>query len=603
MHARGVRHEPIDFAGQGRPPALPPASPWRRRLALGLVWALVSLWLVWRRRDAIAMGALPDTDDNLRLLQVRQWLAGQGWFDLRQYRLDPPLGADIHWSRLVDLPLAAIIRPLTPLVGQGTAETFAATVVPLLALLVAMAAVAAIARRAVAPGAWLWAVLILPLAGPVTAMLSPLRIDHHGWQIAALLVMLAGLVTPRRAAGGAAAGLAIAASLAIGVELLPFLALGVLAAALGWVADPRERVRLGALAASLAIGIVVGLLAFIPPPARFGFGCDALTLAWAAPILVGCTGLAIATMLPPAGRTARAAALLTVGLLAGLTLLGPTGACLVDPYRAVDPRARRLWLAIVTEAQPLFRQPTETLLAALVLPLTGLAGTMLMLRRQGPTRVWLTLLALSAGGIVLMLLQTRAGVAAQALAVPGAAALGWLGHRRIAASASPVVRVLGTVALFLLATGLAIRLAVGIGFARPPADPAGAKATAACMRPDALAALDAVPAATVLAPLDMTPALVLHSHHDGIAGPYHRNGAAIADLMTAWAGDDMTARSILGRHHATLVAICGAPAEGNVYARRAPDGLYARLRRGDAPRWLRPVPLAGTPWMVWHVAD
>lgn len=604
-HAVEVRRETIHVPF-GNPPA-PTAGRWRPRAALAVVWLLVSLWLIWRRRDAIASGALPDTDDNLRLLQVRDWIGGQGWFDLVQHRLDPPAGADIHWSRLVDLPLAAIMRAFAPLLGPGTAEAVAVTVVPLLALLVAMAAVASIGRRAIAPGAWIWSVMILPLAGPVTAMLSPLRIDHHGWQVAALLVMVAGLVTPRRGIGGVAAGLAIAMSLAIGVELLPFLALGVMAAALGWLGDSGEQVRLRALGAALAMGALVAFFGFIPPPARYGFGCDALTMAWMAPILIGCVGLSIATYLPIASARRRAAALFVVGAVAGLALLGPTGTCLVDPYHAVDPEARRLWLAIVTEARPLYRQPIETLLAALVLPVTGLLGGMLMLlsRRtdRKRRRIWLVLLALSVGGFALMLLQTRAAVAAQALAVPGAAALGWLGYRRIAASSSPAIRVFGTVAIFLLATGLAPRLAIGLIFARPAADPAGAAATKACMQPTALAALDAIAPATILAPLDMTPALILHSHHSGIAGPYHRNGRAIADLMIAFAGDDARARAVLRRHGARLVAICGAPGEGKVYVRRAPQGFYARLQDGRAPNWLRPVPVANTPWRVWAATD
>ena len=51
----------------------------------------------------------PDTDDAMRLVQVRDLLAGQGWFDMVQHRLMPPEGASMHWSRLVDAPLAALI--------------------------------------------------------------------------------------------------------------------------------------------------------------------------------------------------------------------------------------------------------------------------------------------------------------------------------------------------------------------------------------------------------------------------------------------------------------------------------------------------------------
>ena len=600
MYPAGVHHESIDLPAVATP-TRPFSRWWWGLIAL---WVAASTWMVWRERAAIAVGALPDTDDNMRLLQVRDWLAGQGWFDLRQYRLDPPLGADIHWSRLVDLPLAAIIRSLGPLIGQNGAELTAAVIVPLLTLLAAMTAAALIARRMIAPGAWGWAALILLFAGPVTAMLSPLRIDHHGWQIVALLAMVGGIVAPERRAGGAVAGGAIAVSLAIGVEMLPFLLLGMALVALGWIAEPAERGRLRMLALALAAGIGAALFLFIPPAVRFGFGCDALSAAWALPILIGCAGLGVVTRRPIGTPVRRAVALGLIGVAAALPLLGPAGTCLVDPYQAVDPEARRLWLAMVTEALPLYRQSTETLLAALMLPAIGMAGALAMLRTRGWDRGWLILLALAVAATGLMLLQTRAAVAAQALAVPGAAALGWMLHRRIAASGSPLIRVFGTVGLVLVVTGLAPRLAVAqvVGDAPPDKRAAqAAKASAACLDATALAALNAVPAGTMLATIDATPALILHSHHRGIAGPYHRNGRAIADAMAAWSGDDATARAILKRHGATLVAVCGAPTEGGIYAGRNPAGLHARLSAGRVPGWLAPVPVRATPWRVWRI--
>ena len=71
-----------------------------------LMWVVAVSWLIYSRWPAIHWLTLNDTDDNMRYLQVRDWLAGQGWYDLRQYRLDPPAGFNIHWSRLVDLPIA-----------------------------------------------------------------------------------------------------------------------------------------------------------------------------------------------------------------------------------------------------------------------------------------------------------------------------------------------------------------------------------------------------------------------------------------------------------------------------------------------------------------
>jgi hypothetical protein len=62
------------------------------------------------------------TDDAMRLVQVRDLISGQDWFDLFQHRLDPP-GTSMHWSRVVDMPLAALILLLRPLIGTHGAET------------------------------------------------------------------------------------------------------------------------------------------------------------------------------------------------------------------------------------------------------------------------------------------------------------------------------------------------------------------------------------------------------------------------------------------------------------------------------------------------
>ena len=87
-------------------------------------WAILCAWFTYNRWGQIQAFTLVDTDDNMRISQVRALLAGQDWFDLRQYRLNPPFGADIHWSRLVDLPLAGLILLLlAPRAADAVART------------------------------------------------------------------------------------------------------------------------------------------------------------------------------------------------------------------------------------------------------------------------------------------------------------------------------------------------------------------------------------------------------------------------------------------------------------------------------------------------
>ncbi|MDQ2763034.1 MAG: AcrB/AcrD/AcrF family protein, partial [Pseudomonadota bacterium] len=155
------------------------------RLTL-IAWALLVAWYLFDRWNAIQWLSLGDTDDNMRLAQVRALLNGQGWYDLRQYRLSPPGGFDIHWSRIVDLPMAGMILLFRPFVGTGEAERLACGIAPLLPLSIAMVGLAATVRRLVSPVAWPLAIVFLVGCTATMLMFMPDRVDHHGWQLAML---------------------------------------------------------------------------------------------------------------------------------------------------------------------------------------------------------------------------------------------------------------------------------------------------------------------------------------------------------------------------------------------------------------------------------
>jgi len=92
---------------------------------LGIIVVLYIIWahLVFPHNDVLR-GNLPDPDDYMYLTQVLDWVKGQGWYDNIQRRLDFPTGTPIHFSRLVQLPLAAGIvffhRLGLPLRGAAT---------------------------------------------------------------------------------------------------------------------------------------------------------------------------------------------------------------------------------------------------------------------------------------------------------------------------------------------------------------------------------------------------------------------------------------------------------------------------------------------------
>ncbi len=101
----------------------PRPTHWRRWFLL--FWAGAAIYMFYYKWNAIHWFALSDTDDNMRFAQVRALLDGQGWYDLRQHRMDPPAGISIHWSRLVDLPIAGLILLIPPFAGGPDAASWA----------------------------------------------------------------------------------------------------------------------------------------------------------------------------------------------------------------------------------------------------------------------------------------------------------------------------------------------------------------------------------------------------------------------------------------------------------------------------------------------
>ncbi len=124
----------------------------------------------------LGRAALPffaDTGDAMRMVMVRDFLAGQGWYDLTVHRLNTPWGAEIHWSRLVDVPLALLVAAFTPLLGDANALLVAGTIWPMFLLAVLLWLSAKLAFRLVGPQGVLPA-LILPILSPaITAEFTP----------------------------------------------------------------------------------------------------------------------------------------------------------------------------------------------------------------------------------------------------------------------------------------------------------------------------------------------------------------------------------------------------------------------------------------------
>src|SRR5688572_3946952 len=85
-------------------------------------WALAAVILIAGAGMAAIAQDFSEPDNAMRLVRVRDMLAGQGWFDNVQHRLNPPDGTPMHWAQWIDAMLAAPIALLALVVGQANAE-------------------------------------------------------------------------------------------------------------------------------------------------------------------------------------------------------------------------------------------------------------------------------------------------------------------------------------------------------------------------------------------------------------------------------------------------------------------------------------------------
>ncbi len=153
-------------------------------LALLAIWVAVCTALLIVDWHFVGPMNFRDPDDALRLVQVRDLLGGQSWFDLTQHRIHPPAGVPMHWSRLVDLPIALTLAALKPLLGTALAERATLLIVPLTMLLVLMAVAFKMTPRVgLGRGTSLLSVAMLGTSLGILIQFAPMRIDHHGPQI------------------------------------------------------------------------------------------------------------------------------------------------------------------------------------------------------------------------------------------------------------------------------------------------------------------------------------------------------------------------------------------------------------------------------------
>ena len=589
------------------PSAVRPVT-WRSDAVLGLAGALLALCLQAAAGFPTLIAGHDDNDSLLRLVEVRDLMAGQGWFDLHQYRMGPPGGFVMHWSRLVDAPIAALILAGTAITGNaGAGETFALLVWPTLLMAAALTFIARIARAIAGSCALLPALTIGGTALHFGGNFAPGDIDHHNVQLTLTLAAMAALITGRGYVSGIAAGIACALMLAVGMETLPYVAVtGLTVSGVFLLGGRAEAIKATGFGLGFAAVAATAFIVTVPAGQWLAARCDAYSIPQFSVALISGLGLAAAAIALPHDRgMARPGALLALAGLIAVLVVTVFPQCLAGPYAGLDPRLQQYWLSEVSEAQPFWSVIASDWVKGVryyVTPLLGLIVLGARLRRHNTQEQWILAVFLAAACAV-SLWQVRG--ATFALPIAAIALAAWVGDwRQRAALTSDRSAMLRLALAWLISLDIvwgAVANAASVAVTRTEPAPA-ASAQGTCNRPADYAALAARSPATVLAISNLGAPILAFTRHHVFAGPYHRNITGNLFALDAFMGTPEQARAMIRDNRIGIIAICRGNGETALLAGWAPTGFLATFVNGHEPDWLERLPqAAGQPLDIYRV--
>ena len=580
----------------------PPDFASNRRLILAAlaVTVIASAGLILQySRIATTLG---DPDDAMRLVLVRDLMAGRGWYDQLVTRLQPPVGTYMHWSRLLDAALAGMIWTFRLVLAPPAAETAVRLFWPLFLIFPAVVSSLAIARRLGGSLSVFVCAILLAINQLAFAEFIPGRIDHHNVQITLVMIAMAcAMAAERRSNWALLAGASTGLALAVGIEGLPFhMVVGAsyaLLAALG-----RDDPRTTRNYAATLLGATLACYLLQTPPWRWGLAfCDAIGANFVTAIAAAAGGLLIMTAGPV--RTSVRGRMIVLALTAAVAsgaYLAFDPRCIRGVFAAVDPRIVPFWFKSVQELQPLPVIMTHYWnfgIALILMSAMMLASALFLLVREWPKPAPATGLASAAilVAVATGYLAFRMENYVQWLGFPVlASAFGiiaarlWNGLMVPTAAFAAVLSPLGVVAIALQGYGAVAGTPVAPGSSSKPAQ--------LCHDTAAFRPLAALRPGLVLADIYMGPFILAHTPHAALTAPYHRMTWGI---LAAHDAVSATATQAEAKFRALKIDYLVECPTDNV--RLAPDSIEADLARGQIPAWLEKLSAKGDALQIYRV--
>lgn len=568
----------------------------------------VKAWLMATSGEPNIFNFYGEADDATRLVEVREFMNGAPWFDTTTYKLGGINGMLSHWSRLIDLPIAAIIGFFGLFLSANAAETVARTIWPLIVLAPLLWALLRTVTTAVGTEAGRIALLLAVLCPLGLYQFDIGRLDHHNVMIAATVsAVLMMWAYPASERHWLAAGTLSGFALTVGYEALAPVAAIAVSAALWGLVDWRQAKQSRAFTAALTASIAVGFVLTIPPSRWMHIHCDAISLNFVALSSIAGAGLVAALSLNEGTSHAKRFAFAAAAAAIGIAVYGRLEPkCLAGPMGQLPAELTPIWLDYVAEtrsiAADLLHGRIEQSLGLIVyFGLAIAAQTRRFLSSKTAPEAFM--LAATVSFALFACWQYKYMSYASFLAI---APLAWAVSRLKGSEevSGPVLQVAVAVVLSQAAMlGASAKLQTMLD--APTVLEDGIRLGAeACETNDAIKDLSGLPPGLIAAHIDLGAYVAARTHHRILSAPYHRiPGAIIANHRIFAAHQPIEAAKLLAREKVDYVVTCKGLDDPFVNEPQWQGTLRAGLVAGNAPPYLERVALpdAASPFTVWRV--
>ncbi len=581
-----------------------------------IMWTLL-FQLAWSwntLKKIVNDGMLLGPDDFMRLVQVRGLLAGQDWFDQTAYRMTPPAGADIHWSRLIDAPIAGFIYVFSPFFGQQLAERITAIVWPSLLLVLTVLVIVKICDALISNYNRLLPVFFTVLCVTSLGQFSPGRIDHHNVQILLYACLLWSLINWRLAIANIAAGIIIPLSISIGLDVAAFIILFLAWFGLEWVVgNDKHGASLKRFALSMFFA-TIGLYGInISPDNWFSARCDANSFVYFSALISISVAMVLMASLssvlsgPSSTKNVvfrlMAGVVLGMGCVAILLMLFPH--CANGPYGALSEELNTRWLSQVVEAKTIFavleQSPEFWIKTVAYCALVLAIGAWVLTQDIANKNRVAVIYAAFAIAVLLSAVQFRVIAIGFFASVPVCVLATELIARKLARKLpgkSTGEKFLKTASIVLSVILLSSTTWAIIGGMVYPQKAEASINQSAVVKPEIFrktcflesdyAKLAKLPKGQVLSDLNSASPILVFTHHTVLTGPYHRNQAAILDVLDFFQSEEKKARQISARNNIEYVTLCRT-VKSPIISKEHANTIRGLIYSGETPLWMEAV--------------